>query len=372
MLRLIDLNYFSHTQHTSLDAVLNMYRPSFGYIPFITDRVTVIPVNHYNGDGSTLRQGVTYYGFNRSNGFFQIPTSTHGFIRKQKPDVILVQGLHFPVQIMILRRRLGKNVKIIVQHHGEQPFDNGIMRWMQKRADKYIDAYLFTALGNASKWLAQGVISSKEKCYEVLEASSMLSRQDKHTAMQQLGVIGNNNFLWVGRLNEGKDPLTVLNGFETFADKHPAAKLYMIYHEDDMLGIIKEIINKSEVLQRAVVLIGKITHDALANWYSACDFFISGSHREGSGYALIECMSCGCIPVVTDIPPFRKIAGDGKLALLFEPGSVNDLVATLDKTTTIDRTRMQQDVLSYYQSSLSFQAIANSIYTICDKLVSNR
>ena len=38
--------------------------------------------------------------------------------------------------------------------------------------------------------------------------------------------------------------------------------------------------------------------------------FVSGSHSEGSGYALIEAMSAGVVPVVTDIPSFRAIAGD--------------------------------------------------------------
>ena len=48
----------------------------------------------------------------------------------------------------------------------------------------------------------------------------------------------------------------------------------------------------------------------MPNYYSAADVFISGSHYEGSGYALIEAMSAGLVPIVTDIPSFRSIAGD--------------------------------------------------------------
>ena len=59
-----------------------------------------------------------------------------------------------------------------------------------------------------------------------------------------------------------------------------------------------------------VTLVGRVGHDEMPNYYAAADVFISGSHYEGSGYALIEAMSAGVVPVVTDIPSFRAIAGD--------------------------------------------------------------
>ena len=55
--------------------------------------------------------------------------------------------------------------------------------------------------------------------------------------------------------------------------------------------------------------LGRLPHERLAAYYSAADIFVSGSHREGSGYALIEAMACGAIPCVTDIPSFRAITG---------------------------------------------------------------
>ena len=53
----------------------------------------------------------------------------------------------------------------------------------------------------------------------------------------------------------------------------------------------------------------------MPNYYGAADVFVSGSHSEGSGYALIEAMSAGVVPVVTDIPSFRAIAGDDTRAM---------------------------------------------------------
>ena len=71
-------------------------------------------------------------------------------------------------------------------------------------------------------------------------------------------------------------------------------------------------------------------------WYNSADFIISGSHYEGSGVAVTEAMSCGCIPVVTDIPSFRSMTGQGKCGLLFKPGNEQDLLAALLKTKEMD------------------------------------
>ena len=46
-----------------------------------------------------------------------------------------------------------------------------------------------------------------------------------------------------------------------------------------------------------------------ARWYRAADVLLSTSRHEGSNYSLIEAMTHGCPPAVTDIPPHRSITG---------------------------------------------------------------
>jgi len=281
----------------------------------------------------------------------------------------LVQGIIFPVQVIALRLALGKKVKIIAQHHGEQPFINTIKRRLQKLADKYIDAYLFTAKGNARKWVDAGVIGNIDKCYEALEASTDLKRLDKDVCRKQLGISGDLNFLSVGRLIPGTDPLSILSAVEQFASKNTKARLYMIYQDDTMLDEVKATIKQSAVLSDTVKLVGKIPHEELAAWFTACDFFVSGSHHEAAGFALIECMACGCIPVVTNIPPFLSITDDGKLAYTFKPGDVNGLLQAMQRAALADRNMMTADILLHFEQHLSYKAIADSIYDVCRKLM---
>ena len=73
----------------------------------------------------------------------------------------------------------------------------------------------------------------------------------------------------------------------------------MIYQTEELLVEIKNIIEKEN--KNAIQLVGNIPHNEMLYWYNSADFIISGSHYEGSGTAVCEAMSCGCIPITTNI-----------------------------------------------------------------------
>lgn len=165
--------------------------------------------------------------------------------------------------------------------------------------------------------------------------------------------------MWVGRLIPDKNPLLVLDAFRNYVAINGFAKLYFIYQKDDLLANVKTMINQYPELARAVCLVGKIPHGELARWYSAADFYISASSREGSGYALIEAIACGCMPVVTDIPSYRKITRNGQLGLLYEAGNAQALSLAL---LSLWRKRLsRQTVRSYFESTLSSKCIARDL-----------
>lgn len=363
MIKLVELNYHCHTEYTTAQEVIAKHALSSGFIHFIKQRVNLLLVKHLNYEGQDIVEGIRYLFFNSRNKFWYIPFKTHRFIKKEMPDVILVQGFVFVLQVIFLRRAVGKDCIILVQHHGEKPF-KGIKGFFQRQADVSINGYLFTALHNATVWTDKKVISNTAKCFEVLSASTNFTRKNKNACKQHLGIRGNHNFLWVARLNSNKDPLTVLSAFEKYLTVNEAAKLYMIFQTEELLNAVQFKAGQSALLQNAVVLVGKIAHEELPNWYTACDFYISGSHSEGSGYALVEAMVCGCIPVVTAIPSFKKITAAGEYGLLFEPGNAEELFTKLVETGSIDIAKFSSEIKSYSMQHLSYKAVADQIYDL--------
>ena len=360
MIKVIDIVYYSHTNITDPLLVLEKHSPSLGFADFLRDEIRMEFIMHMNYEGFEKIRGKSYTFFKGRNRFWHIPFKTHRYIKNQKPDIVIVEGLGFPLQVIFLKWKLGKNCRIFMQHHGEKPY-TGIKRFLQILADESISSYLFTSLKNATEWINKKIIKNPYKCMEVLEASTHFKRLDRSRCQARLGITGNYNFLWVGRLNSNKDPITVLNAFRKFGLYHPNAKLYMIYQEEDLLDEITKKVRQSIVLEDAVKLVGRVNHSELVYWYSAANFYISGSHKEGSGYALLEAMACGCIPVVTAIPSFEKITSIGKYGFLFPPGDDNALALQLENLKALDIEPYREKVESWFRENLSFKSIADSL-----------
>lgn len=368
MLKVIDLVYYSHNDYDNPLPVLNIHAPATGFAEFIKDKVDIQFVKHLNYEGTENINDIRYTFFKSRNHFWYIPFKTHRYIKREQPDIVLVEGLTFPLQLMMLKFQSGKKVKIIAQHHGERPF-TGIKRLFQKFADRFIEAYLFTSTGNAAAWVKDNVIKDSFKCKEVLEASTYFKRDDKTKCKERLGMTGSNNFLWVGALDDNKDPLTLLRAFEKYIAYVPAARLFFIYHHETLLVKVKEIIDSNTALKNAVNIIGKMDHGALVYWFSAADFFVSCSHRESTGYALLEAMACGCIPIVTEIPSFKKMTSNGKVGYLYPVGNADALTTILRQVSTTNISEQSAAVEKHFHEKLSFKNIADDLYKILNDVI---
>lgn len=366
-MKIIDIS-FHHHPTTDLPQLVNRFSTSYQYIFEGDQKFEVIPVLNLSCNTQLTKDGCTFHGF-KGTSFLRDPL--FGFARKLKkwdPDIVMVHGLVYPEKIIALRMILGSKVKIVAQHHGGLPSKNIIKKFLHRIADRVTDAYFFTSQYNSIPWQLAHIIHSSKPVLELLEASTFLKPVAKDEARKDIAMKGNSNFLWVGRLHPDKDPLTVLKAFEKFAIMQPNAKLFMIFQSNDLLNEINQLLSGSATLNNAVVMVGKINHSEIANWYSAADYFISGSHHEGSGYALIEALACGLFPVVSSIPPFVKITNSGEVALLFETGDQKDLYNKLVQLKSMDKPS-GDELISYFQKNLSFKKIANTLYKHCRQLI---
>jgi glycosyltransferase involved in cell wall biosynthesis len=282
-----------------------------------------------------------------------------------KPDIVIIAGMRYPLQIIQLRLACGSKVKLIGRHHADKP-PTGFRKILQRWADRSLNAYFFTSHGNAHEWIDAGIIKNKNKIHEINAASTNFLRLDKKQSRERTGMSNCRNFLWVGRLDANKDPITVLNGFEQHLVADPGAQLHMIYQEETLLQDLKQRVAKSSSLMNAVNLVGYVPYQQLQDWYSAADYFISGSHSEGGSFALLEAMACGCIPIVTNIPAAVKMIGDGRFGMIFKPGDEKDLA---EKLLSLPTESLSVSVEKYFQDELSNKAVAEKIFRQCEILM---
>jgi glycosyltransferase involved in cell wall biosynthesis len=346
---------------TDPDELLERYTTLTGWSEALleagADRVVVLQRFHHHA--IVRRNGVEYH-FGRARDVAAADL--------RSIEVAHVNGLNFPLQTHRLRGLLGAHTPILVQDHGTGPppvrvASRAVRRW----GFRCVDAFLFAAARLADPWRAANIIRGRDHhVYEVLEASTTLRPMARTAARDASGITGSPALLWVGRLNTNKDPLTVLAGFERIIAARPDASLTMVFGSDELLLEIRRRLSQSASLTRSVRLVGHVPHDKLAAYYSAADIFVLGSHHEGSGYALIEACACGAIPVVTDIPTFRVITGDGARGALWKPGDEASLAHGLLEMAGRDLGALRADLAVHFAKELSWTAVgrrALDIYT---------
>lgn len=316
----------------------------------------VVVLQRFRRDATIARKGVEY-------AFWRTWWRARQTIRRVIPDVAHVNGLRFPVETATLRALLPQTTALVVQDHASgapRPANRfSPRRFLQRRAMRVVDGLLFTSVEQAEPWRAARVITPEQPVHAVPEASTAFRPISRQAAREMSRLEGAPALLWVGRLNANKDPLTVLDAFEEAIARLPGAILSMVFGEDDMLPSVRSRVDGSATLARHVHLVGRVPHHMMAAYYSAADLFVLGSHHEGSGYALIEALACGLVPVVTDIPPFRAITAGGRLGPLWPPGDPSACAQALVETAQQDLAPLRARVADHFKRRLSWPAVGH-------------
>jgi glycosyltransferase involved in cell wall biosynthesis len=313
--RILQLNLAFDGGVSEPSALLDRYRTLTGWSDaLVSAGASVTVVQRFAKDNEVVR-GSVRYRFVDDDGP-ALPSPSHAAaavveaVAVASPDVVHINGLMFPAMVQQVRSVCPRAAIVLQDHAGMAP--PGAFQRLRDRSWaglKEADAWSFTAVEHAQPWRDAGLLGDVP-VFEILEASASLAPLPRDRAIALTGLSGAPSLLWVGRLNANKDPMTVLSGFERSLSALPDARLYMIYSDATLEPDVRARLARSPRLADRVALLGRVPFDRIPEYYSAADVFVSGSHREGSGYALIEAMSCGAIPVVTDIPSFRAIAGE--------------------------------------------------------------
>jgi glycosyltransferase involved in cell wall biosynthesis len=365
-LRIVQANAVYDPALRTPEALLDAYHTLTEWSAAVAEAgATVAVVQRFGAEARVERDGIFYhFTADREPPWLSTSVAPTPFVRAVAgfaPDVVHVNGLIFPAVVAAIRKELGPRVTIVAQHHGgEFPIrGSGIfgafnrMKWRSGLASA--DALSFTAADQAEPWRAAGLLTS-QRILEIVEASTTLRHVSRERASTALGLYGRPLILWVGRLTTNKDPLTVLDGLERALPRLPDAHVIMVFGDDTLVEPVEDRIRSSAVLQPRVTLAGRVPREELPNYYAAADVFVSGSHSEGSGYAMIEAMAAGVVPVVTDIPSFRVIAGEqGAQCPAGDAAAFSD---ALLRVCGSDWSAGRAEVKAHFERKLSWAAIA--------------
>jgi glycosyltransferase involved in cell wall biosynthesis len=366
-MRIVQANaVYDHTAKTPAD-LLDLYRTLTEWSTAVARAgADVSVVQRFHTAATIERDGIRYeFVTDKERPWMSTTAAPPAFVDsvvKAQADVVHINGLIFPALVGAIRHHASTRAAIVVQHHGgEFPIRGaGLVGMLQRRRWRSglaaATAISFTAAEQAEPWRAAGVLNT-QPVIEIVEASTTMRQVTRARATTAIGSSGSPLILWVGRLTTNKDPLTVLDGLELALPQLPDARVMMVFGDDTLVESVDQRVRASSLLGSRVTLVGRVGRDEMPNYYAAADVFVSGSHSEGSGYALIEAMSAGVVPVVTDIPSFRAIAGDRER---WAPGDAADFSRVLVTTCSADLASQSTEVKSRFERLLSWDAIGEA------------
>ncbi|MBT8379540.1 MAG: glycosyltransferase family 4 protein [Ignavibacteria bacterium] len=367
------VNYY-YDKDIPIDNYFDEYPTIHGWSKELSELGLKVSVYHrFNQNSSFIKDGVNYFLIKDDKSsylkWYQNPTFFQNKISEENQDIIHINSFIYSYQACLLRKK-NPSAKIVIQHHAERPRYR-VKRFLLRNFSSSVDGFIFSSIEIYNDWLKVKSIVSDKKFSEIMEGSSHFTSRNRDEMRIKTGLGGNPVLLWVGRLDENKDPLTVLSGFSKLLRDFPDASLYMIYSEEKLKQQVLSYINQNEFLKNSVRLLGFINYKDICDYYNSADYFVLGSHYEGSGYSLVEAMSCGIIPIVTNIPSFRMITNKGQIGALWNCG---DAESFYNKAKEIIQKPLEVEskkALDYFSNNLSYPAIGKKAKNFYESLIGN-
>lgn len=137
-----------------------------------------------------------------------------------------------------------------------------------------------------------------------------------------------NVILFIGRLVEQKDPITLINAFYLLQKDIPSSKL-VIVGDGPLKKTLKNLVFDLGISKK-VNFIGWV--EKIDQYTKTANIFVLTSKREGFGYALIEAMSYG-LPIVSTNAPYgpSEILDNGRYGVLVNVNSSQEIKDSLIK-----------------------------------------
>jgi len=275
------------------------------------------------------------------------------------PDVIHFHGLTYPRELRALATAL-PSVPVLAQDHGSGA-PRGWRRVWYRWGFARLAGVTFTTRAQAMPFVAAGVIRSSVPIFEALAVSSRFTPGGQEAARAVTGLDGDPCLLWVGDLNARKDPLTMLDAVAQAARDLPALRLHMCFQQAPLLAAVRSRIVGDPVLAPRVRLLGALPRGAIEKHLQAADFLVLSSHAEGCGAAVLEALACGTTPLVTDIPSFRRMTGDGVYGAMVPVGDAPGLALAIRDWSARDRPTLRRAARAHFERTLSFEVLGGEL-----------
>ena len=245
------------------------------------------------------------------------------FLKKPPPNYNLIHVPHFVVPFF------SSNAKIVCTIQDITPlvFDSGFniikkyylfirIYW----SIKYSDYLIFTSLNTYNDVTR---LFGEVKNYSIIPLAVDIERPINNIPF--LFLKDSPYFICVGRRRPHKNTHRIIEAFASFST-HTNHHLVFVGAEDKYDVRYLALAIRLGIQQR-VHFVGKVSQQALSEYYSSAVGLIFPSLYEGFGLPILEAMICGCPVITSSVASMPEVAGQA--ALYVDPSDVNSISSAM-------------------------------------------
>lgn len=263
---------------------------------------------------------------------------------------------------------VNRDIKIVATAHGADinSFDNnignGLKRYILKRIDQ------LSVVSNALKKKAIGIGYNNEVHVFPMGIDTKLFAPDKKDDSVKVKYKITGNFLlFVGGIIERKGIKYLIQAMPAVIKQFPDAKLLVI-GEGNLTNEMSELAKRLNISDN-IIFTGPIPHDDLPPYFATADLFILPSLSEGFGLVIIEAMSCGTIPLTSDLLPIHDIIVENKTGFFVKKQEINDLadkiIYLLNKLPELQK--MKPDIRNFVMKNYDWSIVSGNYSGLLSK-----
>ena len=293
------------------------------------------------------------------------------YLRKYRPDFMLIFGMEMAVIVNRLRKlkltkvkpvvRVLNNVNISLSREDKVSpvVENYLKRSQVQMADM---AHIVAQCKAMGRMIVEKGLVEPDRLSVIYNpvSADLLSKVEK---LRQTKSCGDKQITFIGRVDPQKQPDKLIEAFELIHAKLPEVTLHIV-GSGNLIEQTKELV-KNKKLDTSVVFEG--VRKDMENVYAATDLVILSSAYEGMPNALIEAIGCG-IPVVSFDCPIgpSEIIEDGVNGFLAEQDNVEELA---DKALQALKQSWDEDIIRATCKKFDVKNIAGEYEKIFSELV---
>lgn len=275
-------------------------------------------------------------------------------------DLVHVHCTDFFSDYLSLTRSLFKKPLVLTTHGGFFHTE-----FAGKLKTLYFKTITRASLARFSAVLASSVndydrFSSISSSVTLLENGVDVARFIQKEKKTTEGVV---KFVFVGRLSVNKRVSELIDWFIALSSGHANWRLQVIGNDYD--GLKPNLLEKIETasVTNQISIKSGLADEEVEEELLSSHFIVSASAYEGFGMTIIEGMSAGLIPIVSDIPSFRRIvteSGNGYINEFTSANGQNECKKFIK--SSLDNFERESFEVREFSKRYSWQSVERSFY----------